>query len=274
VLADLDETIRQLVVRHVPLDLGEVDVSFETPDRDWSGRLSRPTLNCFLYDIGENLELRQSEWEVTRPSPNHTRTRRRGVLRVNVTYNVAVWAKVAEDEHRLLWRVYAALARHPIIPPDVMVGEIREQIIPINARVGQPDAARASVTDLWQAVDNRIRPSLRYTVVVPLDPEVSITSPMVFTRDLRTAVTDATQVETLIDIGGRVRDRAHPEQPLVGATVRLAQPHRTAVTDNDGRFILRRVPRGRIVLTVSGAGRRKPSEITTEVPAASYDLEA
>ena len=60
----------------------------------------------------------------------------------------------------------------------------------------------------------------------------------------------------------------------MGATVRLAQPHRTAVTDNDGRFILHRVPRGRIVLTVSAAGRRRPSEITTEVPAANYDLEA
>jgi len=274
VLADLDETIRQLVLRHVPLDPGEVDVSFEAPDKDWSGRLTRPTLNCFLYDISENMELRQAEWEVTRPSPTNTRTRRRGVLRVNVTYNVAVWARVAEDEHRLLWRVYAALARHPIIPMELMVGEIREQNVAINTRVGQPDPTRASVTDLWQAVDNRIRPSLRYTVVLPLDPEISITSPMVFTRDLRTAVTQATEMETMIDIGGRVRDRAHPEQPLVGATVRLAQPHRSAVTDNDGRFILRRVPRGRIVLTVSAAGRKKPSEITTEVPAANYDLEA
>src|SRR5579872_2360538 len=58
--ADLDETIRQLLIHGVPLDLSEVDVSFDAPDREWSGRLSRPTVNCFLYDVRENLEMRQT----------------------------------------------------------------------------------------------------------------------------------------------------------------------------------------------------------------------
>ncbi len=49
--ADLDETIRDLLIKNVPIDLTEVDISFEAPDREWSGRLSRPTVNCFLYDV-------------------------------------------------------------------------------------------------------------------------------------------------------------------------------------------------------------------------------
>ena len=58
--ADLDETIRLLLIRHVPLNLSEVDVSFDAPDREWSGRLSRPTVNCFLYDVRENEDLREA----------------------------------------------------------------------------------------------------------------------------------------------------------------------------------------------------------------------
>src|SRR2546425_13010782 len=108
--ADLDETIRQLLIRFVPLDLTEVDVSFEAPDRDWSGRLSRPTVNCFLYDVRENLELRRTDWEVQRK--NGEGTSKRLPARIDATYQITVWARAPEDEHRLLWRGAA-----PPLPP-------------------------------------------------------------------------------------------------------------------------------------------------------------
>ena len=72
--ADLDETIRQLLIKGIPLDLSEVDVSFEAPDREWSGRLSRPTINCFLYDVRENLDLRATDFEHMRNNGKGTTT--------------------------------------------------------------------------------------------------------------------------------------------------------------------------------------------------------
>jgi len=41
-------------------ELGLFSLSFEEPDREWSGRLSRPTVNCFLYDVRENHEFRRT----------------------------------------------------------------------------------------------------------------------------------------------------------------------------------------------------------------------
>src|SRR5258708_35695380 len=102
--ADLDETIRQLLIHHVPLNLSEVDVSFDAPDREWSGRLSRPTVNCFMYDVRENADLREAAWDFSRDTANGTVTRKKLPVRFNAIYNVTVWARAPEDEHRLLWR--------------------------------------------------------------------------------------------------------------------------------------------------------------------------
>ena len=57
---DLDQVLRQLLIRELPIKNREVDVDFDQPTREWSGRLSRPTLNLFLYDLRENNKLRQT----------------------------------------------------------------------------------------------------------------------------------------------------------------------------------------------------------------------
>src|SRR5260370_36680856 len=124
--ADLDETIRQLLIREVPLDLSEVDVSFETPDRDWSGRLSRPTINCFLYDVRENLELRATDFEHMRNNTNGTSTSRRMPARVDATYQITIWARAPEDEHHLLWRVLHGLVCAPSRTPDLLIAPLQD----------------------------------------------------------------------------------------------------------------------------------------------------
>jgi len=181
--ADLDATIRSLMVKYAPLDLVEVDIGFDPPDREWSGRLSRPTINCFLYDIRENLQLRETNWEVTRG--NGTVISRKAPMRYDVKYHVTVWARVVEDEHNLLWRTLSALARNPTIPSDVLENSMQDQPFDIPAWVGQPEHTPANPSDLWQALDNRIRPSLTYVVTVAMDPNMSYTTPVVLSRETR-----------------------------------------------------------------------------------------
>src|SRR5687767_2193238 len=66
VLDDLDETIKTVLRERGGLPTAEVDIAFDAPDREWSGRINRPTVNCYLYDIRENLELRESGWTTER----------------------------------------------------------------------------------------------------------------------------------------------------------------------------------------------------------------
>jgi hypothetical protein len=189
VFAEVDETIRQLLIDHVPLDLDEVDVSFDAPDREWSARLSRPTVNCFLYDVRQNLERRDAEWTVTRNPRTNTVTRKQGPLRVDATYYMTVWARMPEDEHRLLWRVFSVLARFPVLPREILAGELQDQPYPLQARVADPSEQHTSATDLWQALDNRVRPSLSYVLTLTLDPQLEFESPIVLTRVARVRTT-------------------------------------------------------------------------------------
>src|ERR1700759_3152688 len=62
-LADLDETLRGLLRSELERHGFEgVDIAFDAPAREWSGQLSKPTVNIFLYDLREAEGLRSPEW--------------------------------------------------------------------------------------------------------------------------------------------------------------------------------------------------------------------
>src|SRR2546430_6417976 len=65
---DVDETLRALLMADVPIKKAEVDIAFERPTRDWSSRLSKPTLNLFLFDVRERADLKDDVPIITRDS--------------------------------------------------------------------------------------------------------------------------------------------------------------------------------------------------------------
>lgn len=268
-LADLDETIRQLLIREVPLDPGEVDVSFEAPDRDWSSRLSRPTVNCFLYDIRENHDIRRTDWE--RSQNNTAAFRHKPLLRFDSTYQISVWARAPEDEHRLLWRVLLALCRHPSLEGDMLLADLRSQPVALPARVSQPDQTRQNHADLWQSLENRIRPSLTYVVTLALDPDLVLTSPLVLTQIIRVGNGVSDELSEMFDIGGRVHEERVPEHGIGGALVTLRETGNQVTSDSLGRFVLRHVPRGPVTLVVQVGGYDEAVR-QLEIPSENYDV--
>jgi hypothetical protein len=180
-LAELDNTIGAVLSHEITqIESGDVEVSFEAPDREWSGRLSRPTVNCFLYEVHENLDHRAADWQVSRHDLQATV--RKGPMRFDVTYHISVWAREVDDEHQLLWSVLRALARHESLPVHLLRGNLKDQPYAPHTQLSQSSAARTNPADLWQAVDNRIRPSITYVVTLLLDPGVAQTYPVVLTR--------------------------------------------------------------------------------------------
>jgi len=272
VFADLDETIRQLLIKGIPLDLSEVDVSFEAPDREWSGRLSRPTINCFLYDVRENLDLRATDFEHMRNNGKGTTTSKRFPARIDATYQITIWARAPEDEHQLLWRTLVVLFRNPVLSDDMLQGNLKNQLFPTPAKVIQPNQARANPAELWQSIDNRIRPALTYTVTVPLDPDISFTDGIVFTRRMRIFGEDReTPAAEGIQISGRVYTGKNKDRAVPDAVVTLKESGATITTDADGRFAFRVLAGKSHLSVVTPQGKQVSREI--EVPAAEYDLQ-
>src|SRR4051794_6341633 len=56
-LADVDETLRSLLKRELERHgFDGVEIAFDAPAREWSGQLSSPTVNLFLYALRESQE--------------------------------------------------------------------------------------------------------------------------------------------------------------------------------------------------------------------------
>ncbi|MGH9002259.1 MAG: Pvc16 family protein, partial [Acidimicrobiia bacterium] len=54
----VSESLRALVRRDA-LNGSDVEVAFEAPNREWSGKRTAPTVDIYLYDIREDLRRRQ-----------------------------------------------------------------------------------------------------------------------------------------------------------------------------------------------------------------------
>ena len=52
----IDDALEAMFRATVPLAARDIDVSFEAPERDWSAKLTRPTVNLFLWDIRRSAE--------------------------------------------------------------------------------------------------------------------------------------------------------------------------------------------------------------------------
>ncbi len=50
-IGDLNETLKQFLIERIPLDPREVEIVFEAPDQEWTGGVSTPTINCYLFHI-------------------------------------------------------------------------------------------------------------------------------------------------------------------------------------------------------------------------------
>ena len=282
VLTDLDETIKELLIKGVPLDISEIDVAFEAPTAEWSASLARPTVNCYLYHLVENQDLRNNQWELDRHLGGRRNgashevpgvTRRRMPFRLDACYMVTAWANAPEDEHRLLWRVLGALMRYNTIPAECLKGSLAGQDWPFPTKTAQPDTPIKNPSDFWSSMEGPIRAGFHYIVTLPLDPDWMTEVPLVLTRRVRTRLgTGDSPPDELrsVQFGGWVRQGGDTAAVVPGAEVRIVERGLSVVTDAAGRFAFDRVPRGRYTLRATTATAQ--AERTIDVPGEGYDL--
>lgn len=282
-IADLDETIRQLLIAEIPIKNGEIDIKFDQPKREWSAKLTKPTVNLFLYDIRENPELRQHGWQQLPPrnGNRNTITQKRMPLRVDCIYMLTSWAAEPEDEHRLMTRTMLALARFPILEDEKLVEGLRHLTFPVRTFLARHDRL-TNPAEVWSSLDNEMRPSVSYMVTLELDPWAEITGPAVSTYTLR--VGEAEQpasreryIEGGLDIervtiGGRVYDKAKDGTPQPGVDVAIKGTGFVATTDDEGRYLLGSFPAGEYTLVVQPP-KGKPKEKKVTIPAAAHEYD-
>lgn len=270
-IADLDEMLRQLLTRELTAHHFEgVEVVFDAPSKEWSGKLTAPTVNLFLYDLREAVERADVTLSEHRADGEAHATP--PALRLELTYAVSAWTNAVEDEHRLLSQVLVTLFSYRQLPDELGPANANgggSRLGGTQTSVGRPREEKA---DFWTSVGGEYKASIDYVVHLTIASGARFTrGPEVRTRTLRTHVTGArgNTLEEMKTFAGTVRDAG--DQPVAGAWVVLPDCGLWTSTDAEGRFRLSRVRSGEhrmIVRTPSGA------ELTAKarVPGERVDL--
>jgi hypothetical protein len=170
-IRDLDATIQALLEAGAQAgsELDQADISFDIPDTDWRAGLDTLTVNCYLYDIRENRDMRTVEPFVERDGP--LARRRRPPVRIACSYCITGWSPATNestlDEHRLLSQVLLVLLRNPTIPTSALQGDLANQMPPYPTVIASPDGVKDQ-PDFWGALDQRLKPSLNYVVTLAM----------------------------------------------------------------------------------------------------------
>src|SRR5262252_10896169 len=183
---DLDRAVEELLKRELSPGLVEqVGISFAAPDSEFPpSAVTLPAVDLFLYDIRENLELRNTGW-ILEHRDNGTAVKKRNPVRVDCSYLITAWASESSttralDEHRLLSEVMKVLLKHPTIPEVLLQGSLKGQEPPLPSSTLQPGRLQ-SVSEFWQALGGKPKAALNYTVTIgvtvdqPLETEVPVT---------------------------------------------------------------------------------------------------
>jgi hypothetical protein len=269
-IADLDEALRELLTRELARHHFEgVEITFDAPSKEWSGKLTAPTVNLFLYDLREAIERADVTLDERRedgaahlaPPP----------LRLELTYAVSAWTNAVEDEHRLLSQVLVTLYSYRQLPREVVREDANgaSRLGETQTSVGRPREEKA---DFWTSVGGQYKASIDYVVHLTIQSGARFErGPEVRTQTLRTHVAGArgSTLEEMQTFAGSVR--AADDRPLHGAWVVLPDCGLWTATDADGRFRLSRVHPGEhrlVVRTADGDELRA----TARVPGERVDL--
>jgi hypothetical protein len=187
-LQDLDKTLQILLELHLPKgsSSNSYNISFETPDKEHASLFG---INLFLYDVRENLDLRNTIGGFERQSDG-TAIRKRPPARVDCSYLITVWPPKSLStsqpdpsvEHKVLGEVMQVLLRYPTIPTEVLQGSLRGQEPPVRTFSLRPGQLQ-NPGDFWQAMGGRPKAALNYTVTISVAiNEVLETAPLVLSQ--------------------------------------------------------------------------------------------
>jgi hypothetical protein len=278
---DLSQTLRTILTRSGPDPLKSAQIVFDRPADPFTPQ--QTTVDLFLYDIREDVELRSNEpiferingQVITHAPP----------LRIACSYLVTAWPGGETGdaavllEQRLLSQTLQVLAGQPTIDPKFLQGSLKGQEPPLPLVTALVDPQK-NLSEFWTALGNKLRPSLTVKVTISITslfpPK---TEPMVTTEHLRSGIRSATAEESLVPatlterfrIGGRVTDASG--QPVPAALVTIVEVGLPARTDADGRFVLGMMQPGDFTVRVKTTSTESNFLIKVPAPSEDYNIQ-
>ncbi|MBD2503812.1 Pvc16 family protein [Anabaena azotica] len=245
-IRDLSQTLEAILTQSgLPPELAAARIIFDRPvDKSIP---QQPTINLFLYDIRENLELRSNEPNIERNNGQAVIVR--PPLRMDCTYLITAWptggTELALQEHRLLSQVLRVLSRYHSIPEQFLQGSFSQTkpILPLT--ISSIDRLK-NPSEFWTALGIQLRAALAATITISIEPLPE--NPITIKTYKLVRETGLRLEQDRFAIEGEVEDINY--QPVASATVQLVELAQTATTQSDGYYSFRFIPAGVYTLRV------------------------
>jgi hypothetical protein len=256
---DLDATLRVLLGDPTaPADLRAADISFETPDKDFTP--ARATVNLFLYEVQENRSLRESAPVLERADSRYVSSQ--PPVRMDCAYLVTAWSTKAgslkaEEEHRILGLALLWLNKFPVIQNGFLQGSLANppQPYPLLTLVAQFKEDQSN-GQFWTALGISPRPAFSLTVTIAM-PSLDELDQFPEVRAVRLEAASLAEPA----LTGRVLDNALA--PVVGARVTVVETAETRTVGVDAVFRFDRLAFGKYTLLVQVVDRPEVREEIT-----------
>lgn len=237
---DLDASMRKLFERDIVNGSG-VDLDFEAPTKEWAGKLSKPTINVFLYDIREDLTRREVMFEEVRDEQGKVIERKQPPRQFRIAYLVTAWTKRPEDEHRLLSSVLACFVQNERLPPEILAGSLEGSERPVITQVAMAIDEDRMYSNVWSALGGELKPAINVVCIAPFDVSRSLPFGPPVTEEPRISVgrPDTDEAEQV-----RPRGRKGADEPDDTVEVLPDETIRGGKEDEPGRvYRVRAMPR-------------------------------
>lgn len=223
----IDESLEGFLRAMVPLSASDVDVSFEAPDRTWSAKLNRPTVNMFLWDIKRTTERARTGMEEY--EQGGVRMRRLALPRVELRYLISAWTSDHADERALLGGLLQTVLGHSAIPMEYVAPAL-QTLSPLTLQLTRSGDVKM---DLFKTLEGQLKPALDVLIVTDIDTGLG--------RATATPVSDigTSLVDRSTGASGGSRRVAGEVRVADAAGCRVMSPRGSAVIDPSGRFLVR-----------------------------------
>lgn len=237
----VDASLESYFRASVPLSATDVDVSFDAPDREWSAKLTRATVNAFLWDIRRSAD--HSQAGISTEIRNGTRVHQPALPVVELRYVVTAWTRDLGDERELLSGLTRSLLATTEIP--------REFLPDGYSRIPEPRLTMARAgedhMDVFKALEGKVKPGLNLVVTTDFETGVAFPAgPPVGGITLGTRIVPNGKISKIRRVAGEVVDAV--ERGAVGAVVR--GPTDASRVNAAGQFLLQAEEGDEIVLEV------------------------
>ena len=168
----LDDALESWVQAELRSSLGgrDVEVSFDTPDREFDQGGRGPTVNLFLWDIMQSE--RSHAGRTVAASRDGGPVHRGADPLMAFRYLVTAWGTEVRDEHLLLGELTRAVMRERMIAAEHLSEPLRRLRPYPELAIGS--SGGRTLADLWSAFDGQLRPGIDLVVIMPIDAHAEI----------------------------------------------------------------------------------------------------